>query len=340
MQASSASKVPSRIKERKNSIMEKEIKQKKIIYIIGLMIVAFSALYLTLGVNINHLDYAMSQRVPRLMAIVLTGGCIAFSSMIFQTITNNNILTPSVLGLDSLYVLVQTMIVFILGVESKFITSKNYNFVLCVAIMVIASFVLYKKLFEKSQNNIFFLLLVGMIFGTLFKSISTFMQVIIDPNEYATLQNNLHASFTNVNTDIILIAVIMLIAIIPFIYDDLKYLDILGLGKDHAINLGVDYDKIVKKMIVVVSILVSISTALVGPITFLGLLVVNITRKLLSTYKHSYLIVASSLISVLTLVFGQLLVERVFSFSTTLSVIINFVGGVYFIYLLLKESRM
>nr|WP_195238102.1 iron chelate uptake ABC transporter family permease subunit [Romboutsia sp. 1001285H_161024_C4] len=303
------------------------------------MVIAFSALFLIAGVNPEHIDYAMSQRIPKLIAIVLTGGCIAFSSMIFQTITNNNILTPSVLGLDSLYILVQTLIVFIVGIDSKFIASKSHNFLLSVVIMVVASFVLYKKLFEKSGNNIFFLLLVGMIFGTLFKSMSTFMQVVIDPNEYATLQNSLHASFGNVNTEILLIASIILIAIIPFIYDKLKYLDVLCLGKDNAINLGVDYDKVVKKMIIVVSILVSISTALVGPITFLGLLVVNITKQLLSTYKHSYLIVASILISISTLVGGQFLVERVFSFNTTLSVIINFVGGVYFIYLLLKESK-
>ncbi len=336
MQVSSVNKLPSK---NINIRLQKENRKKRIIYLIGLMVIAFSALFLIAGVNPEHIDYAMSQRIPKLIAIVLTGGCIAFSSMIFQTITNNNILTPSVLGLDSLYILVQTLIVFIVGIDSKFIASKSHNFLLSVVIMVVASFVLYKKLFEKSGNNIFFLLLVGMIFGTLFKSMSTFMQVVIDPNEYATLQNSLHASFGNVNTEILLIASIILIAIIPFIYDELKYLDVLCLGKDNAINLGVDYDKVVKKMIIVVSILVSISTALVGPITFLGLLVVNITKQLLSTYKHSYLIVASILISISTLVGGQFLVERVFSFNTTLSVIINFVGGVYFIYLLLKESK-
>lgn len=336
MQVSSVNKLPSK---NINIRLQKENRQKRIIYLIGLMVIAFSALFLIAGVNPEHIDYAMSQRIPKLIAIVLTGGCIAFSSMIFQTITNNNILTPSVLGLDSLYILVQTLIVFIVGIDSKFIASKSHNFLLSVVIMVVASFVLYKKLFEKSGNNIFFLLLVGMIFGTLFKSMSTFMQVVIDPNEYATLQNSLHASFGNVNTEILLIASIILIAIIPFIYDELKYLDVLCLGKDNAINLGVDYDKVVKKMIIVVSILVSISTALVGPITFLGLLVVNITKQLLSTYKHSYLIVASILISISTLVGGQFLVERVFSFNTTLSVIINFVGGVYLIYLLLKESK-
>lgn len=311
----------------------------KKLYIIGAMIVVFSALFLTIGVSFEHFEYAMDQRIPKLIAIVITGFCIAFSSIVFQTITNNNILTPSVLGLDSLYILVQTIIVFLVGVDNTLITNKSNNFLLSVAVMVIASFILYKKLFEKANNNIFFLLLVGMIFGTLFKSLSTFMQVVIDPNEYAALQNNLYASFGNVNTNILFIAGIIIIALVPFIYDDIKSLDVISLGKEHAINLGVNYDKVVKKMIIVVAILVSISTALVGPITFLGLLVTNVTKQIFRTYKHSYLICASILISILTLVSGQFLVERIFTFTTTISVIINFIGGVYFIYLLLKESR-
>ncbi|WP_265100336.1 iron chelate uptake ABC transporter family permease subunit [Paraclostridium bifermentans] len=325
------------------STLEKEINikinLKSKLYILGALIVIFSALFLTVGVNFEHIDYAMSQRIPKLIAIVITGGCIAFSSIIFQTITNNNILTPSVLGLDSLYVLIQTVIVFLLGVESSFITNKSSNFLLSSSLMILASFVLYKKLFERSNNNVFFLLLVGMIFGTLFKSMSTFMQVVIDPNEYAALQNSLYASFSNVNTEILMMSVIMIIAIIPFIYDELKMLDVISLGKDHAINLGVNYDKAVKKLIIVVAMLVSISTALVGPITFLGLLVVNVAKQLFKTYKHTYLISASILISILTLVVGQFLVERVFTFTTTISVIINFIGGLYFIYLLLKESK-
>ncbi|KGJ50693.1 iron ABC transporter permease [Clostridium sp. NCR] len=316
-----------------------KVNLKSKLYILGALIVIFSALFLTVGVNFDHIDYAMSQRIPKLIAIVITGGCIAFSSIIFQTITNNNILTPSVLGLDSLYVLIQTVIVFLLGVESSFITNKSSNFLLSSSLMILASFVLYKKLFERSNNNVFFLLLVGMIFGTLFKSMSTFMQVVIDPNEYAALQNSLYASFSNVNTEILMMSVIMIIAIIPFIYDELKMLDVISLGKDHAINLGVNYDKAVKKLIIVVAMLVSISTALVGPITFLGLLVVNVAKQLFKTYKHTYLISASILISILTLVLGQFLVERVFTFTTTISVIINFIGGLYFIYLLLKESK-
>lgn len=311
----------------------------KKIYLMGFLLLIFIALFLSYGIDMNHLDYALSKRIPKVIAIALGGGCIAFTTVVFQTITNNQILTPSVLGLDSLYVLVQTVIVFLFGSTSTFIINKNYNFVLNVFVMVIASILLYKVLFEKGKNDIFFLLLVGMIFGTLFKSGSSFVQVMIDPNEFLALQTKMMASLNNINTDILIIASIMIIAIIPFIYDDIKYLDVLSLGREQAINLGVDYDKLVKKMIIVISILVSISTALVGPMTFLGLIVANIAREGLKTYKHKYLILGATLISMITLVGGQFFVQHIFKFNTTLSVIINFIGGIYFIQLLLKESK-
>lgn len=311
----------------------------KILYIMSAIVLVFATLFLFYGIDMNHFDYAISKRIPKIIAIALGGGCIAFTTVVFQTITNNQILTPSVLGLDSLYVLVQTIIVFVFGSTSIFIVNKSYNFLINIVIMIGASILLYKILFEKGKNDIFFLLLVGMIFGTLFKSGSSFMQMVIDPNEFLALQSSMIASLNNINTDVLMISMIMIIAIIPFIYDDIKYLDVLSLGREQAINLGVDYDSLVKKMIIVISVLVSISTALIGPMTFLGLIVANVAREGLKTYKHKYLIIGSMLISMITLIGGQFFVQHIFSFNTTLSVIINFIGGIYFIHLLLKESK-
>ena len=119
----------------------------------------------------------------------------------------------------------------------------------------------------------------------------------------------------------------------------IKILDVMSLGRDEAINLGVDYDSVVKKMLIVVVLLTSVATALVGPITFLGLLVVNIARQLISTYKHGTLGIATILISIIALVGGQLLVEQLMDFGVAVSVIINFIGGIYFIYLVMKERN-
>lgn len=315
------------------------MKDKKKIYILfGITLLAIT-LFLVYGLNVNNYEYNLSKRIPRVISIIITGGSIAFSSIIFQTITNNRIITPSVLGLDSLYGFLQSFVVFIFGTSSIVMTDGRVNFLVSSFLMILGSMILYKFLLGNGKSNIYFLLLVGTIFGTLFKSLSTFMQVLIDPNDYVVLQSKLFASFTNVNTSILLLVIIILLIIVAFIYDDMKKIDVLHLGRDNSISLGVDYDRISKKFLIVVSILISISTALVGSITFLGILVVNLSYQLIKSYKHKYLIASSILISIIALVGGQFIVERLLNYNTKISIIINFIGGAYFIYLLLKENK-
>ncbi|KKO54435.1 iron chelate uptake ABC transporter family permease subunit [Paenibacillus sp. DMB20] len=306
----------------------------------GLLVAAaliLIALFLFIDLGGNW-DYALPRRIKKVLAIVLTGGAIALSTTVFQTITNNRILTPSVMGLDSLYVLIQTFVIFVFG-SFKLYELGNLNFLINVAGMILFSGILYKILFRREGNNIYFLLLIGMIFGSLFSSMSSFMELLIDPNEFQFVSDKMFASFNNVNTDLLLIAIIAVGATLVYFAKYFKYLNVLALGREQAINLGVNYDFVIKRLLIVVAVLISVATALVGPITFLGLLVVNVSYEFMKTYRHSYLIAGSVLISIIALVGGQLVVERVFTFSTTLSVIINFIGGVYFIYLLLKESK-
>ena len=311
-------------------------KGKLIVLAVVAVLLAVAFIFIDLG---NNWDYALPRRLKKVYAIILTGGVIAFSTLVFQTITNNRILTPSIIGLDSLYLLIQTFLIFVFGSMNWLVTNENVNFLISVVLMVIFAGLLYKLLFRGDGRNIYFLLLVGIIFGTFFGSITEFMQVLIDPNEFMVVQDRMFASFNNVKTDLLLIATIAVILVSLYSVKLIRYLDVLSLGKDQAVNLGVDYDYVVKRLLVVIAILVSISTALVGPITFLGLLVANVAYQFLNTYRHSYLIIGSVFISIIALLGGQLIVERVFTFDTTLSVIVNFVGGVYFIYLLLKESK-
>ena len=310
---------------------------KRKIHFISILLIVLVILFIIIGLNENNWRYALSRRIPKIIGIILTGSSIAFSSVVFQTITNNRILTPSVLGLDSLYIFIQTFIVFIFGSNALIRISQRFNFILAVGFMVIFSIILFKLLFKRENNNIFFLLLFGMVFGTFFQSLSSFMQFIIDPNEFMVVQIRMFASFNNMNSNILWLALAGKAFTMIYTYRFLPKLDVLSLGRENAINLGVDYDMIVKNMLIVISILVSISTALVGPITFLGLLVVNITRNFLDTYKHKYLILGSMLISSITLVGGQLIAERIMNFSTPISVVINFVGGIYFIHCILRS---
>ena len=310
---------------------------KSKIIILAVLAAALTAGYIFWDLGPNW-DYALPRRVIKIIAIIVVGCAIAFSTVIFQTVTNNKILTPSILGLDSMYMLIQTGVIFLFGSTHIMIMNKNLNFLVTLTAMLIFSSLLFKFMFKKNRN-IYFLLLIGIIFGTLFGSMSSFMQVLIDPDEFQMIQNKMFASFNNVNTDLLTLAIILMIAAMIYFMRFLKYLDVMSLGRDQAINLGVDYDFVTKRVLIVVTILISISTALIGPITFLGLLVANVAYQFIKSYQHKHIIPGAMLISVIALVGGQFIVERIFTFSTTLSVIINFVGGVYFIYLLLKENK-
>jgi len=287
----------------------------------------------------GNIGYILPRRITEIVAIILTGGAIALASTIFMTITHNRILTPSVMGLDSLYLLVQTFSVFVFGSGSLIMMSSNLNFLVSVIMMVGFSFILYQWLLKGDGNNIFFLLLIGVVLGTFFSSITEFMQVLMDPNEFMVAQDQMFASINNVNRDLLVVSIIIIGLVLLYFMRFYKYLDVMSLGRDQAINLGVPYNYVVKRLLIIVAILIAVATALIGPITFLGLLVVNVAYEVMKTFRHFYIIIGAVLASIIALVGGQLIVEEIFQFSTTISVIINFVGGIYFIYILLKGSK-
>lgn len=303
--------------------------------ILALVCIAFYALYDIKG----GFSYAFPKRMIRIGAMVITGVAIAYSTVVFQTITRNRILTPSVMGLDSMYQVVQTLIYFFAGSMSVWVLNKYLNFGAAIAAMVLFALILYRFLFRADKHPIYLLLLIGMILGTLLGSLVTFLQVLIDPVEYLSLQNRLFANFMNVKKDLLYVAAVILGIAFIYGYRIMDKLDVMSLGRENAMNLGVNYDRMVMSVLILSSVLIATSTALVGPITFFGLIVANLAYQFFSTYKHSILILGASLISVVALVGGQFLVEHIFELRTTLSVIINFIGGIYFIYLLLKESR-
>jgi len=311
---------------------------KKILVLIALVFTAALA-YQFVFIDMKHFDYAMSFRTPKLLVMLITAFCIGSAAIIFQSIINNIIVTPCLLGMNALYILIHTLVVFILGSTSILVTTKIISFSLDLVIMAIAALIIYGILFKKTKGNILYVLLAGTVMATLFSSITSTLQRIMDPNEYDTLLNSLIASFNRVNSDIIIFAVIVIIVIIFALRRDLALLDVITLGKDQAINLGVDYDRTVRRLLLGVTLLIATATAMVGPISFLGLVIANLSRQLFKTYRHTYLIWGSVLIGMVVLLGGQALIEHVFSFSTTISVFINVGGGMYFLYLLLANRR-
>ncbi|EGK8256022.1 iron chelate uptake ABC transporter family permease subunit [Campylobacter coli] len=311
---------------------------RKKILILAFLTLIMALVFIFAGLK-DFDEYALKNRFLQIAAIVIVAICIAVSTVIFQTLCNNKILTPAIIGLDSLYMLLQSALIFSLGSANLSVYKNDINFLITLACMVVFSLGLYKILFS-SDKSIYLIMLLGLIFGTLFSTLSSFFEILIDPDEFMVIQGRMFASFDNVAFDVLALAYIVTLLSFIWIFRYMKFLDPLSLGKDLSINLGINYQKISKHLMIIIAILTSISTALVGPITFLGLLVVNITYELFKSSKHSILLLACVLISILALLGGVFFVSRVFDYNTTISVIINFLGGIYFIYLVLKGNKL
>lgn len=324
--------------------MNKRAYRKNIIklIVIALIAIIIVAAFLFIGVKFhNHklLRYAMKLRIPKVIAMIITAFAIGAATIIFQSVINNTIVTPCLLGMNALYTFIHTSVVFVLGSGSILFTNDNLSFLVDLVLMGIIATVVYSWLFKMTGHNVLYVLLVGTVLTSFFSSIQSTLTRVMDPNEYDTLLTSLVASFSNINSEIIIFSVIILALIGVIFRKELALLDVITLGKEQAINLGVDYDRCIRRLLLAVTLCIAVATAMVGPISFLGLIIANISRQLLKTYRHTQLIAGAALMGVIALIGGQFIVERVFVYSIPISVFITVAGGIYFLYLILKGSR-
>ncbi|WP_240233935.1 iron chelate uptake ABC transporter family permease subunit [Devosia lacusdianchii] len=304
---------------------------------LGLLALISIVCFMTLGAK-GSWDFILPFRGRKLLALSLVAYSVAVSTVLFQTVTNNRILTPSIMGFDALYILLQTAIVFFLGVSALTWLNPQAQFAVEILVMVVFSGLLFRWLFLGEERSLTLLVLVGIVFGILFRSLSQFMQRLLDPNAFNVLQDSFFASFATVDTSLLLAASIIVGVVTVVALRLMHTYDVLSLGRAQAINLGVDYKRTVVIILVLVSILVAVSTALVGPITFFGLLVASLAHSLVGSSRHKFVLPAAVLLAIICLVGGQTVLERVFAFDTALSIIIEFLGGIVFIILILRRA--
>lgn len=311
--------------------------------ILLIITLAFMAGYILISLRFDKPNLALFQlekRTIKLIAIIIAGFAIGSASIVFQSVINNNIVTPCLLGMNSLYTLVHTLIAFFVGTSSIFFINGNLNFALNLIVMVVIAYFVYGIMFKKTKYNVLYILLIGTVLASLFGSIQSSLVRIMDPNEYDTLLTSLTASFESVNSSIIVMSVILLFAVGFIFIKDIRLLNVLTLGKNQATNLGVDYDKSTRRLLIAVTLYIAIATAMVGPISFLGLITANLARQTFKTYKHKYLISGTILISIVVLLIGQIIVERVTSYGIPISVFITLGGGMYFLFLIYKNRKV
>ena len=259
--------------------------------------------FMTLGAR-GSWSFIIPFRGRKLIGLLLVAYSVAVSTVLFQTVTNNRILTPSIMGFDALYILLQTSIVFFLGPQMLALMNPYMQFSVELVLMIGFSWLLFQWLFLNEGRSLHLLVLVGIVFGIFFRSLSSFMQRMLDPNAFQVLQDSFFASFSTIDTTLLGVSMGIISVVTLVLWRMGHTFDVLSLGRDTAINLGVEYKRSVVIILVMVSVLVSVSTAL----------------------------------GVIALVGGQTLFERVFEFDTALSIIVEFLGGLVFIILILRGA--
>ncbi|MCZ2159071.1 iron chelate uptake ABC transporter family permease subunit [Bartonella sp. 220] len=299
-----------------------------------LIVIACSVviLYMTWNVNI----YTWTFRLTKLVSLVVIAYAITVSTVLFQTVVNNRLLTPSIMGFDQLYILIKTIIMYFLGSLSLPFLNEEGQLIFEAFILILFSISLFRWLFSDSLKGLHLTLLIGVILGGFFFSLRMFMQLQLNPDQMMNLTDIMFANFNKFNTSLISFALIIVFIVSLIGWRSRHLLDILALGRENAINLGVDYHKSATAILILVSTLVSISTALVGPVTFFGLLVANLSYEISPQAKHGIVVPIAILLAIICLVGGQFILEQIFHMAGRLSFIIEFCGGTVFLMLLMK----
>lgn len=306
--------------------------------VLCLGLLASIVLFMTYDLR-GSLSFALELRARRVGALVVVGVALSYSAVLFHTITHNRILTPSLMGFDSLYVFIQTSAAYTFGTFAFLQIDPRIRFLFEVAAMLGFAMVIRRQLLSRHGDDLYLLVLVGIVVGTMFAGLTALLSRMIDPNEFITLQDQLFASFSAVDRNLLIAATITIALTIAASVPLLARLDAASLGREPAVSLGVDYDQLITRTLVIVVVQVAVATALVGPITFLGLIAANLAYRITGTFRHRHTLPVASLLAALALVAGQFALEEIFNSETRLSIIVSFVGGVTFLVLLMGQTQ-
>ncbi|MGX7091901.1 iron chelate uptake ABC transporter family permease subunit [Hutsoniella sourekii] len=280
----------------------------------------------------------VSRRLIGLLAMFLAAICQSLATLSFQTIADNRLLTPALLGFESIYGLIQTLAVYIFGLSGLASLKTGPAFLAQVLVMVGVCLWLYGSLLTSKRADTQRMLLIGMMLGIGLRSVSQFMQRLIAPAEYDVLQAQLFGSMNHAKAEYFPLAVPCILVTSSLIWIQSRELNILSMGREVAINLGLNYRWSLIKHLIYISILMAVSTALVGSLSFLGFLVSLLTYQVARTFDHRYLLPLSVLVGFLILSGAYFIMNHIFNAQGAVTIIIELGGGLAFLGLVMRRK--
>lgn len=279
-------------------------------------------------------------RVTSVLVILVVAIAQATATVAFQTAANNRIVTPSIMGFESLYTAVQTTAVFVLGAAGVTALQGVPQFALQVVLMTGFAVALYGWLLSGRRGSMHVMLLIGIVIGGGLGAVSTFMQRLLTPSEFDVLAARLFGSVANADASYLPLAIPLCLTASALLFTRARRLNVLALGPDAANALGVGHRREQLRVLLLVAVLMATSTALVGPMTFLGFLVATLAYQWADTHDHRLVLPVAVLTAVVVLGGAYFVLKHVFAAQGAVSIIIELVGGSVFLLVLLRKGRL
>jgi iron complex transport system permease protein len=279
-------------------------------------------------------------RTTMVVVIAVVAIAQAMATVAFQTVTNNRIITPSIMGFDALYVAVQTTAVYLLGVAGVTAVRGQWQFVLQVGVMVGLAVLLYGWLLTGKYANLQIMLLIGIVIGGGLGAVSSFMQRLLTPSEFDVLSARLFGSVANADPDTLPIAIPLVVLAAAGLWVASRRLNVMALGADAATSLGLNHRRMLMTVLALVAVLIATSTALVGPMVFLGFLTATLAYQFADTYDHRFVFPVAVLTAFTILTGAYFVMRNIFSAQGVVSIIIELVGGTIFLIVILRKGRL
>lgn len=279
-------------------------------------------------------------RAVSLLVIAIVAFSQAVATVSFQTVTTNRIVTPSILGFESLYVAIQTSAVYLLGISGIVALAGLGQFALQVAVMVAFAVALFSWLLSGRYANLQVMLLIGIVIGAGLGSISTFMRRLLTPSEFDVLTARMFGSIANADAAYLPLALPLVAVAGALLLARSRVLNVLALGRDVAVGLGLNPRREIKVVLALVAVLIAVSTALVGPMTFFGFLVATLAYQFAPTHGHRYVLPVAALTGFTVLGGAYFVLKNIFYAQGVVSVLIELVGGTLFLVVILRKGRL
>ncbi|APA59311.1 ABC transporter permease [Campylobacter coli] len=309
--------------------------------ILLILLVVFGIISLFIGIirinlddifslSTTQLEIILLTRIPRLIAILLTGMSLSICGLIMQQLTQNKFVSPTTAGtMDCAKFGILISLIFFTG--ASFFTQA----LIASIFALLGSFIFIQILRKIKLKDVIFVPLIGLMFGGIINAITTFFAYAL--NYIQNIQGWLQGSMANVmqgNYELLYISLPLFI----LAYFLAHKITIAGMGEDLALNLGVSYNTILFLGLIIVSIITSVVIVSIGVIPFLGLIIPN----LVAIYRGDnlkknliYIALCGALFLLICDIISRLVI---FPFEMPLSITTGVLGSLIFIFLLLKRK--